>query len=71
METQISKEAVAKLEIVEGQLVAEVKQVGTDGEASIVVKIKIENVLNIIKEKIPGHFDDAIIDGAKLLLLKA
>lgn len=67
---QIGASGNYKLEFKEGKLQAEILGTSDMVEGGIVLKIKAEAVLEALKNAIPGHFDDALIDGAKALLLK-
>lgn len=64
----IGPEANYKVSFAEGKLVLESGYVGADAEAGAFIKVKAGAVLDALKAAIPGHFDDAVIDGAKALL---
>jgi hypothetical protein len=51
-----------------GKLIAEASANVPYGEAGMVIKINSGAVLDALAAAIPGHFDDAIIAGAKALL---
>lgn len=75
MEAQILEGALGKLgkydvEFKDGKLCLALEYDGGVADAGIVVKIDAESVLVALKNTIPGHFDDAIIDGAIALLKK-
>lgn len=65
---EIGSEANYKVEIKEGKLQASLVYQGKQAGVGANVNIGIGAVLDAIKEAIPGHFDDALIDGAKKLL---
>lgn len=67
-QTKIGAEAEAKLVFEDGKLKAKLSQDGAIGGGKVELYLKAEAVLDAIAEAIPGHFEDAAIAGAKLLL---
>lgn len=70
VEGKIADKADYKVEFKDGKLCAELSANLPLLDAGIVIKVKAEAVLDALKAAIPGHFDDAVLDAAKLLLVK-
>jgi hypothetical protein len=51
-----------------GKLVLALNYQGKQAGAGVNVTVGVGELLDKLKETIPGHFDDAVIDAAKVLL---
>lgn len=64
----IGPETKYNVKIEGGKVVAEITYAGALLGAELTVSLDALAVLDAIAAKIPGHFDDLAIEGAKLLL---
>lgn len=75
MEVQMGPEAKAEVNFEGSDAILSMVYAGADAEASLQVKIHAKplliKALDHLKVLIPGQIDDAVIEEAKALLLKA
>lgn len=65
---QLGPEASYSMKFEEGKLKVVVQQDGEMGGAKVEMYLKSDMVLKALKDAIPGHFDDQLIDAAIALL---
>jgi hypothetical protein len=68
MEFPLGTEGKVKVSFSAGKAKIEGMYAGADAEAGAFVSLSIDAYLDALKNAIPGHFDDVLLDGAKALL---